>query len=98
MGPIKVTVRNGRIELQAPADWTDGTEVVVAPVAKEGMAEDALESSEAITEWLSWYEPLEPVLFTAEEREAWMAARREQKEREKAEFAQRAEKLQRMWQ
>ena len=55
------------------------------------------DTPETIAAWLKWYDSLEPLIFTDEERAAWEAARREQKEFEKATFAERAEKLRRMW-
>ena len=36
MDAIKVTVRQGRRELEAPPDWPDGTEVLIEPTAPSG--------------------------------------------------------------
>jgi hypothetical protein len=40
MTPIKTTIKDRRLELDAPADWPDGTEVEVYPlVSTNGGAE-----------------------------------------------------------
>jgi len=59
--------------------------------------DDWSDTPEAIAEWLKWYDSLEALIFTKEERAAWETARSDQKEFEKATFVQRAEKLRRMW-
>ena len=101
MTTIKATVRNGRVEVKAPVDWPEGTEVIVQPVANEETfgirEEDWPESPQALAEWLQWYDTLEPLVFTEEERAAWEAARRQQKEFEKATFAERADQLRGSW-
>jgi hypothetical protein len=101
MNAIKATVKGGRLELQVPPDWPDGTEVIVQPVSHDNgfsdREEDGPDTPEAVAQWLEWYDSLEPLIFTEEERAAWATARREQKEFEKASFAERAEKLRRVW-
>jgi hypothetical protein len=101
MSAIKGIYKDGRVVLETPADWPEGTEVMVHPVGSEDLLgvreEDWPETPEAIAAWLKWYDSLEPLIFTDEERVAWEAARQEQKEFEKATFAERAEKLRRMW-
>jgi hypothetical protein len=101
MTTVKATVKGGRLELDVPADWPDGTEVIVQPVAGDenfGIREECWpHTPEAVADWLRWYDTLEPLIFTDEERAAWETARENQKDFEKAAFAARAEKLQRMW-
>lgn len=101
MSMIKATVKGRRLELDAPADWPDGTEVIVQPVGSAvrfGIREeDWPDTPEAIADWLKWYDSLEPLLFTDEEQAAWNAARLEQRDFEKANSPQRVEKLRRMW-
>jgi hypothetical protein len=98
---IKAIVKDRRLELDVPADWPDGTEVVVQPVrAKTSLGmreEDWPDTPEGKAAWLKWYDSLEPLIFTDDERAAWEAARKEQKDFEKAAFVQRAEKLRRIW-
>ena len=101
MTAITAIVKGGRLELNVPPDWPDGTEVVVQPVCigeTFGIREeDWPETPEAMADWLSWYDSLEPLIFTDAERAAWATARKEQKDFQKATFVQRAEKLGRMW-
>jgi hypothetical protein len=82
MTTIKAIVRNGRIEVDDPIDLPHGTELTI-PIpdsATSGLAdEDGSESPDAIVEWIRWYDALEPLAFTPEERAAWQAARKEQK-------------------
>ena len=47
--------------------------------------------------WLDVHEPLQPLIFTDEERAAWEAARKERKEWSLAHADERLEKLKRMW-
>lgn len=101
MTSIKAIVKGGRLELEVPADWPDGTEVILQPVAprdESGIAEeDWRDTPEAIAEWLKWYDAVEPLHFTDEERADWERARKEQKEFEIATFNEHADKLRRMW-
>jgi ssDNA-binding replication factor A large subunit len=101
MAVIKAIVKDGRLEFDVPLDWPDGTEVIVRPACDEETfgirEEDWPKTSEAVAEWLKWFDSLEPLVFTDEERAAWATARKDQKEFEKATFTQRAEKLRRVW-
>ncbi len=101
MDAIKATVKGGRLEFQVPPDWPDGTEVIVLPVRQAdrfGIPEaDWPDTPDAIADWLKWYDSLEPLLFTEDERAAWETARQQQKAFEKATFEERAEKLRRTW-
>jgi hypothetical protein len=80
MNAIKATVKGGRLEVQVPPDWPDGTEVLLQPVSCENgvgiREEDWSNTPEAIADWLKWYDSLEPLIFTPEE-EADMAAWRQ---------------------
>ncbi len=80
MQAIKGKYENGQIVLNEPADWPEGTEVVVEPVPQEETIgireEDWPDTPEAIAEWLRWYDSLEPLEFTPEE-EADLAAWRQ---------------------
>ena len=97
MTTIKAIVRNGRIEVDEPIDLPDGTELTIpipAPGDTPGMRdEDCCDTPEAIETWIRWYDSLEPLQFTQEERAAWEAARREQKQFELALWEERSQRI-----
>jgi hypothetical protein len=94
-------MRNGHIVLDNPADLPEGCRVLVEPIAEEETfgirEEDWQDTPEAIAAWLHWYDSLEPLQLTPQEEAEEQAARQAQREREKAAFAERAEKLRRIW-
>jgi hypothetical protein len=106
MTTIRAVIRDRRIDVPAPSDLPDGTEVLLTIGTKlpdgderEEDVEDGWDNSpEGIAAWLKWYDSLEPLIFSNEERAAWEADRQARKEWEKAHFDEHAEKLQRMWQ
>jgi len=101
MDAIKTFVLNGRVELEAPDDWPEGTEVIVERIPdapRLGLREDDWPTTpEEIAHHLSLMDQIEPLLLTAEEEEQWAASREAQKQFEKAHFAERAERLRRIW-
>lgn len=97
MTTISATVRDGRIEVDEPLDLPDGTRLQIPlPVDTEPLA-DAPMSADEIRQVLAAMDRMEPLQMTDAELAAWEADRRARKEREKAEFGERAAKLQRMW-
>jgi hypothetical protein len=75
MNSLKVTVRNRRIELPAPDELPDGTEVLVevTPVApgKIGIDEaDWRDDAAALADWDTWIKAIEPLELTPEEETA----------------------------
>ena len=96
MNAIRATWKDGQIIPDGPVDWPDGARLLVEPdpVAEE----ESLDTPEAIADWLKWYDSLQPLIFTEEERAALEADRQARKEWEKAHFNEHAEKLRRMWQ
>jgi hypothetical protein len=96
MTEIQATVRGRRLELDVPADWPDGTQVVIQPLAAADRGE-AVMTPEEIARTLAAMGKVEPLILTDEERAAWEAERQPRKEWEKAQFAEHAEKLRRMW-
>jgi hypothetical protein len=82
MNAIRSVVKNGRVEVDAPPDWPDGTPVRVE-IGLNGQAEyedESPETPEEIEAWLRWYHRLEPIAMTPEEEAAWETERRIQKE------------------
>lgn len=87
MMTIKAVVRNGQIKTEKPIDLPDGTELTIPIPDADSTSED---SPEAIDAWIRWYDQLEPLRFTPEERAAWEAARREGKQFELAQWEKRS--------
>src|SRR5437660_1151192 len=74
MNTAKTTVRNRRIELNAPDEIPDGTEVLVevTPVIGDKIGIDESEwrdDDEALADWDAWIKRVEPVELSAEEQE-----------------------------
>lgn len=101
MTSIRTTIQNRRIEIPAPDEFPDGTEVVVQlqPVGDQtGMKEsDWEESPEAITDWLAWLDSLEPLVFSDQELAELEADRLARKQWEKSQFAAHADELAKEW-
>src|SRR5579862_9686492 len=93
----KGVIQQGQVVVPTPIDLPDGTEVVVSnPTPSTDDFEEGWDNSpEGIAAWLKWYDSLEPLVFTDEERAAWNADRQARKDWEKAQFELHAEKLQR---
>jgi hypothetical protein len=77
MNAIKGTFKNGEIVLNEPANWPEGTQVLVEPVPRpevNGMTEaEQGDDPESLARWLRWYDSLEPLLMTPEEEADWKA-------------------------
>lgn len=95
MTTIKATVAGGRLELNVPADWPDGTQVEIYPVITD-TADDGM-SPDEIARILAAMDQLEPLEISEAEQTAWDAQRQAHKEWEKSQFAEHAEKLKQMW-
>ena len=96
MTTIKATIRARRLEVDVPADWPDGTEVEIHPLAQPNDAADTL-SPEEIAKTLAAMDQIVPFDMTEAEQTAWSAERAAQKEGEKARFVKHAEELRRAW-
>ncbi len=63
MNAIKATWKNGQVLLEGPANWPEGTPLLVEPLTREEFIglreEDWPETPEAKAEWLKWYDSLE---------------------------------------
>src|SRR5438105_1649270 len=97
MNAIKATIRNGRVEPDQPLSLPEGTEVMVVPSGVSLAEKDWDDSPEGIAAWWKWYESLEPLIFTEEEKEALEADRKARKAWELAHAEERAEKLKGLW-
>jgi hypothetical protein len=95
MNAIRSVVKNGRVEVDAPPEWPDGTPVRVE-LGLNGKSEDddeGPETPEEIQAWLHWYHSLEPIVMTREEEAAWEADRQMQKEFDIANAAERDQRI-----
>ncbi len=101
MTVIKTIVRNGKIELAAPEDWPEGTEVRIEPITPAttfGLRdEDWPCTPEAIAEFVASMDAIEPLVFAPEEEAEWEAERSKRKDFEKGLFESHAKDLQRDW-
>src|SRR5262249_47423945 len=83
MTAIRATVKNGKIELDAPSDWPEGTEVLIEPVPHAASLalrdEHGPNTPEGIAQLLASIDRIEPLILTAEEEAEWEAARKARK-------------------
>jgi hypothetical protein len=84
MTSLRATIKGGRLELDVPRNWPDGTEVEIHPIERGPAGGTAAMSPEEIARTLSAMQQIEG--FD-------MADRRARKERDRAQFAEHAEKL-----
>ena len=102
MNTLQGTVKNGQIVLDAPAELPEGTRVEVLPIdgvrPTLGMREEDWPTTpEGIAALLARMDQVEPDWLSPEDDAAWRAALRAQKEIEKAQFFEDAEKLREVW-
>jgi hypothetical protein len=95
MNAIRSVVKNGRVEVDAPPDWPDGTPVRVELGLSDPSEynDESPETPEEIQAWLRWYHSLEPIVMTADEEAAWEADRSIQKEFDVANAAERDRRI-----
>lgn len=94
---LKAIVRNGRIETDQPVNLPDGTELRI-PLPDSALEGDDWDNTpEGIEAWLKWYDSLEPLIFSDEERAALEVDRQARKEWESAHSTEYAEKVRRLW-
>jgi len=72
MNVIKPIVKGGKLELQAPPDWPDGTEVIIEPMTvsreKIGLDEsDWRDDPLSLADWDSWIKTFLPLESSPEE-------------------------------
>jgi hypothetical protein len=98
MNTIKAVIRNGKIELEKPVDLPDGTELTIAlPDLPGPNGTETAESPEDIKDWIRWYDALEPLEFTAEERAVWEQLRQQQKEFELAQWDKSSQQIEKQF-
>lgn len=73
---VKTTVQNGRIEVKAPEELADGTEVLVelTPLSPEkiGLDESAWrDDPAALADWEAWIRTIRPLELTPDEEGAF---------------------------
>ena len=72
MNAIRAVIKDRRLELQAPPDWPDGTEVLIEPT-KDPAEKIGIDESEwrddpaSLADWEAWIKTIEPLEFTPEE-------------------------------
>lgn len=95
---IKAIVKDRRLELDVPQDWPDGMEVQIQPVEDKSPVNGDVMSPEEIANTLAAMDQIVPFEMTEAEQSAWQAELEARKDREKAAFAEHAEKLRSVWQ
>jgi hypothetical protein len=88
MQAIKGTYKDGQVILGQPANWPEGTQVLVEPIPRQhslGVREaDWPADPEGIGRHLALMDRIKPLMMKLEEEAAWQAARKDQKEFERA--------------
>jgi len=99
MAAVHGTYQNGKIILDAPADWPDGTRVVVErsedTIGIPG--EEQGDDPESIAAWIAWPDSLQPFVMTPEDDERWRKSREESKAWELAHCEERSEKIRKLF-
>jgi hypothetical protein len=72
MDIIKATVKSGRLELESPLHWPDGTQVQIEatmfPRERNGIDESQWSDDlVSLADWDAWIQTIEPLEFTPEE-------------------------------
>jgi hypothetical protein len=72
MDAIRATVRSGRLELDTPPVWPDGTVVLIEPenALPETIGIDESQWSDepaSMADWDAWIQTIEPLEFTPQE-------------------------------
>lgn len=97
MTTLRAIVQARRLEVDVPDDWPHGAEVEIHPIAPSPNGDDVPMSADEIARTLAAMDQVQPFEWTESERLAWEAERRARRERDKAQFAEHAEKLRSAW-
>lgn len=102
MGTIRGTIRDGKVVLDEPANWPDGTTVDVAPTEEAqhvGLSEDDQgDDPESIACWIAWAQSIQPLILTPEDEERIRQARADQRAWELANWEARGKKIENLFQ
>jgi hypothetical protein len=94
MNAILTVVKNGRVEVDAPPDWPEGSPVrVELGLSDKATDEEPPETPEEIEDWIRRFREIEPIEMTPEEEAAWEAGLKAQKEFEIANSAERDRRI-----
>jgi hypothetical protein len=96
MTTIRAIIRNGRIEVDEPIDLPDGTELTIPIPVSPSLGirdEEWSDSPESIEAWIQWYDSLEPLEFTAQDRAEWKTARTEERDFELPQWEKRSKQV-----
>ncbi len=97
MQAIKATWIDGQIVPDGPVDWPNALRLTIDPEPTgsfAGMSEECQgDDPESIARWIAAFDSIPPLVMTPEEEAAWQAARNAQREFEKSNFDQHAQKL-----
>ncbi len=96
MSTVKATWKNGQVILEGHADWPEGRRLVVAedPIPDD---DNQADDPEAIARWIAAVDAIPPLEMTEAEEAEWQAARKAQRDLEKATLNERADKLREMF-
>ncbi len=99
MNAILGMVKNGRVEVDAPPDWPEGS-LVRVELGLNGKATDdeRPETSEEIEESIRRLQAIEPIEMTPEENAAWEAGLKAQKKFDIANAAERDRRIDEIFQ
>lgn len=95
MSIVKTRVQGGRVEFTAPIDWPEGVEIEARLVGN--IDDDDLMNPQEIERTLKAMKATESLELTSEELSQFEERIMERKRREKAEVAQRLDKLKKGW-
>jgi hypothetical protein len=96
MPVLRGKIKDGQVVLDRPAELPDDTDVIVTPGSSAPADDDPMTPDE-IARVLAAMDKVQPFDLTDPERAAWEAERAAAKAREKAQFAEHAERLRGMW-
>jgi hypothetical protein len=100
MTTITAIIRNGQLELPEPLDLPDGTKVEIrlpGPEELDSGSDNDPMTPEEIARTLAAMDKIEPLEVTPEEEAALEADRQARKDWEKAQFAEHADLLRKVW-